>query len=62
MIVDFERRPDVTGSGRPDEIITAGVRPDLVREARRGWGAPDRVYTPRIDGRATMSRWSAQRR
>lgn len=25
-------------SGRPNEIITAEVRPDLVREARLGWG------------------------
>jgi predicted amidohydrolase len=29
-------------SGRPDEIITAEVRPDLVREARRHWGVENR--------------------
>jgi formamidase len=33
MIVNFDGVPLVTGSGRPDEIITAEVRPDLVREA-----------------------------
>jgi len=44
MVVDFEGRPLVTGSGRPDEIITAEVRPDLVREARRGWGVENNPY------------------
>ncbi len=31
-------------SGRPDEIITAEVRPDLVREARAGWGVENNIY------------------
>lgn len=31
-------------SGRPDEIITAQVRPDLVREARLGWGVENNIY------------------
>ena len=39
MIVNFDGVPLATGGGRPDEIITAEVRPDLVREARAGeWG------------------------
>ncbi len=31
-------------SGRPDEIITAEVRPDLVREARIHWGVENNIY------------------
>ncbi|HEX3902757.1 MAG TPA: formamidase [Polyangia bacterium] len=44
MIVNFDGVPLVTGGGRPDEIITAEVRPDLVREARRGWGVENNIY------------------
>ena len=33
-----------TAAGRPDEIITAEVRPDLVREARRVWGVENNIY------------------
>ena len=44
MIVGFDGVPMVTGSGRPDEIITAEVRPDLVREARREWGVENNIY------------------
>jgi len=44
MFVDFEGRPMVTGGGRPDEIITAEVRPDLVREARTHWGVENNPY------------------
>jgi formamidase len=36
MIVNFDGTPVATGGARPDEIITAEVRPDLVREARLG--------------------------
>src|SRR6476620_9352800 len=36
--------PLAEGGGRPDEIITAEVRPDLVREARRGWGVENNIY------------------
>src|SRR6187402_590027 len=36
MIVNFDGVPMVEGNGTPDEIITAEVRPDLVREARLG--------------------------
>mgnify|MGYP007010464832 FL=1 len=31
-------------TGRVDEIITAEVRPDLVREARRNWGVENNIY------------------
>jgi formamidase len=31
-------------SGRADEIITAEVRPDLVREARQSWGVENNIY------------------
>ncbi len=34
MIVQFDGTPIVMGSGVPDEIVTAEVRPDLVAEAR----------------------------
>lgn len=45
MIVDFDGRILAHGSaGRPDEIITAEVRPDLVREARRQWGVENNIY------------------
>jgi formamidase len=32
------------GGGRPDEIITAELRPDLVREARALWGVENNIY------------------
>jgi formamidase len=44
MIVNFDGTPLVEGGGRPDEIITAEVRPDLVREARRAWGVENNIY------------------
>jgi formamidase len=44
MIVGFDGVPIVTGGGRPDEIVTAEVRPDLVREARRVWGVENNIY------------------
>jgi formamidase len=44
MIVDFDGTPLAEGGGRPDEIITAEVRPDLVREARRVWGVENNIY------------------
>jgi hypothetical protein len=43
-IVNFDGTPLATGGGRPDEIITSEVRPDLVREARRGWGVENNIY------------------
>lgn len=44
MIVGFDGVPMVTGGGRPDEIVSAEVRPDLVREARRVWGVENNPY------------------
>ena len=44
MIVQFDGTPIVTGSGTPDEIVTAEVRPDLVAEARRVWGVENNIY------------------
>jgi formamidase len=44
MIVNFDGVPLAEGNGTPDEIITAEVRPDLVREARTGWGVENNIY------------------
>lgn len=44
MIVNFDGVPLAMGSHRPDEIITAEVRPDLVREARIHWGVENNIY------------------
>ncbi|GAB6054536.1 formamidase [Magnetospira thiophila] len=44
MIVNFDGTLLAQGGGRPDEIITAEVRPDLVREARIGWGVENNIY------------------
>ena len=44
MIVNFDGVPIVEGGSRPDEIVTAEVRPDLVREARRVWGVENNIY------------------
>ncbi|HEX4330343.1 MAG TPA: formamidase [Burkholderiales bacterium] len=44
MFVSFEGEIMVTGSSRPDEIITCELRPDLVREARREWGVENNIY------------------
>ena len=44
MIVGFDGVPLAMGSHRPDEIITAEVRPDLVREARKVWGVENNIY------------------
>lgn len=44
MIVNFDGTPIATGGDRPNEIITAEVRPDLVREARREWGVENNIY------------------
>jgi formamidase len=45
MVVNFDGNVlahDTTG--RPDEIVTAEIRPDLVREARAGWGVENNIY------------------
>lgn len=44
MIVNYDGTPLAVGGGRPDEIIAAEVRPDLLREARRGWGVENNIY------------------
>ncbi len=45
MVCDFDGAIIAHGTtGRADEIITAEVRPDLVREARAGWGVENNIY------------------
>jgi formamidase len=45
MVCNFDGSIIAHGtSGRVDEIITAEVRPDLVREARIGWGVENNIY------------------
>jgi formamidase len=44
MVCQFDGTVLVEGGGRPDEIITCEVRPDLVREARAGWGVENNPY------------------
>lgn len=44
MFCAFDGTVMVEGGGRPDEIITAEVRPDLVREARALWGVENNIY------------------
>ncbi len=44
MFVNFDGTPLVMGSHRPDEIITAELRPDLVREARIHWRVENNIY------------------
>jgi len=45
MIVNFDGSVLAHGHhGRADEIVAAEVRPDLVREAREGWGVENNIY------------------
>ena len=44
MFVNFDGTPLVEGGGRPDEIVTCELRPDLVREARRQWAVENNIY------------------
>jgi formamidase len=44
MFCNFDGTIMVEGGGRPDEIITCELRPDLVREARTGWGVENNIY------------------
>ncbi len=45
MVVNFDGTVIAHGTtGRPDEIVTAEVRPDLVREARLHWGVENNIY------------------
>ena len=45
MVVNFDGSIVAHGTtGRADEIITAEIRPDLVREARVHWGVENNIY------------------
>jgi len=44
MFCNFDGTVLAEGGGRVDEIITAELRPDLVREARAGWGVENNIY------------------
>jgi len=44
MICDFEGRALAAGNGLCNEIVTAEVRPALVREARKLWGVENNIY------------------
>ncbi len=44
MFCNFDGTVLVQGGGRVDEIIAAELRPDLVREARAGWGVENNIY------------------
>jgi len=45
MVCNFDGSIVAHGtSGRTDEIVTAEVRPDLVREARAHWGVENNIY------------------
>jgi formamidase len=44
MFCNFDGTVLVEGGGRPDEIVTCELRPDLVREARTGWGVENNPY------------------
>ncbi len=45
MVVNFDGAIIAHGTtGRADEIVTAEVRPDLVREARAHWGVENNIY------------------
>jgi formamidase len=44
MICNVDGTVMVEGGGVPDEIVTAEVRPDLVREARESWGVENNIY------------------
>ncbi len=44
MICNFDGTVMAQGNGLADEIVTAEIRPDLVREARRVWGVENNIY------------------
>jgi formamidase len=44
MIVNYDGTPLVTGNNKPDEIITAEVRPRQCDEARIHWGVENNIY------------------
>jgi formamidase len=44
MVCNFDGTVMVEGGPMPDEIVTAELRPDLVREARRHWAVENNIY------------------
>jgi formamidase len=44
MFCNFDGTVMVQGGGRVNEIITAELRPDWVREARSNWGVENNIY------------------
>ena len=44
MFCNFDGTVLAEGGGRPDEIVTCELRPDLLREARTGWGVENNIY------------------
>ncbi|RZI83860.1 MAG: formamidase [Rubrivivax sp.] len=44
MVCHFDGTVAVQGGGRPDEIVCAEIRPDLIREARLHWGVENNIY------------------
>jgi formamidase len=44
MIVNYDGTPLVTGNNKPDEVITAEVRPRQCDEARIHWGVENNIY------------------
>jgi formamidase len=44
MFCNFDGTVVAEGGGRADEIVTAELRPDLVREARAHWSVENNIY------------------
>ncbi len=44
MVCNFDGTIMVEGNGLADEIVTAELRPDLIREARREWAVENNIY------------------
>ena len=44
MFCNFDGTVIAEGGSVPDEIVTAELRPDLVREARHNWGVENNIY------------------
>lgn len=44
MVCNFDGTVMAQGGGRPDEIVCAEIRADLIREARQHWGVENNIY------------------
>lgn len=44
MVCNFDGTVMVQGGGRPDEIVCAEIRSDLIRDARTHWGVENNIY------------------